>query len=271
MTIDREKLIARLREIRTSLDDGRLPTPYDLFRAVRSEGEGTGWRYEAVNLGIGTLDTILAALESRPAPTEERRPIMLEIAAADERHQTWERRWQLLMSLAYHNTRFREGDDEWRLSDFLAYAGECCGFATDTTPSRVDTEDQRFQAAITASNSFNNWPARDFRLNPLQETEREYWRPIAAALATPSRDEEGSVDREAIARIIDPKAGECADNIANGLEMFVDRKGHRYDYWKNAWAMWAKSDWSNALSKAEAILALKTSTPETQTVEGGGQ
>lgn len=61
--------------------------------------------------------------------------------------------------------------------------------------------------------------------------------------------------REAIARIIDPDAGECFDNITNGVEHMITRKGHTFDYWKNAWVMWGQFDWRKALTKADAILA----------------
>lgn len=37
------------------LRDGRLPTPHDLYRAVKNDGEGTGWRYESIGLGVDDL------------------------------------------------------------------------------------------------------------------------------------------------------------------------------------------------------------------------
>jgi hypothetical protein len=58
-----DHLLARLQEIRKGLDDGRLPKPFDLHRAVAKE-EGGGWNFEAVNLGIGTLDEIIEALSA---------------------------------------------------------------------------------------------------------------------------------------------------------------------------------------------------------------
>lgn len=68
--------------------------------------------------------------QSPPLPSgDQRRPIMLEMAAADEAHQMWERRWRALGQM-YAPARpcFVDRDGDWCLRDFLDYAGQACGF-----------------------------------------------------------------------------------------------------------------------------------------------
>lgn len=100
-------------------------------------------------------------------------------------------------------------------------------FATDTTPSR----------ATEAAQIYADFHGEDASYRPECAAK-------LAALGAPSRDEEGSVDREAVARIIAPSMWESeAESALITFGRVV------------------------SLRKADAILALKTSTPETQTVE----
>jgi hypothetical protein len=62
------------------------------------------------------------------------RPIMLEIAAADDTHQMWERRWNALKQMYAIERCFADRDGKWGLRDFLDYAGEACGFARASQP-----------------------------------------------------------------------------------------------------------------------------------------
>lgn len=175
---DRDELIARLRE-----------TPRGAAHSFPVEGPRGEPCTRVVpygNMMNEAADELerLAALESRPAPTEERaREVLAECAAPND----------------------DAGDREWR--EWLL-----------AKPARLDRVPMDGKTALAAMLRF-------------------------ATDTTPSRDEEGSVDREAIARIIAP----------------------------HVWSEFATDHDLNerhaALAKADAILALKTSTPETQIVE----
>lgn len=68
-----DNLIYRLEGAIHSLRDGRLPTPYDLYRAVKKDGDGTGWNYECIGLGLPDLEAALNRLQ-RDAPVAEKKP-----------------------------------------------------------------------------------------------------------------------------------------------------------------------------------------------------
>ncbi|WP_422057688.1 hypothetical protein [Sphingomonas sp.] len=77
------------------------------------------------------------------------------------------------------------GNSAWRIEE--AAAEEL--LALTTSPRIEQGEDERFKAAILLT-----FPDRDFDADPLQEGERGYWRPVAAALltsltASPARDQ----------------------------------------------------------------------------------
>lgn len=55
---ERDSLIKMLDDALEGLRDGRLPTPHDLHRAVKNPGLGAGWNYEALPIGLGTLQRI---------------------------------------------------------------------------------------------------------------------------------------------------------------------------------------------------------------------
>jgi hypothetical protein len=81
-----------------------------------------------------------------PAPhtalPSDQRPIMLQIAAADEAHQMWERRWRALGQMyAPQRPCFVDRDGDWCLRDFLDYAGQACGF-TGSIPAPPQATDQ---------------------------------------------------------------------------------------------------------------------------------
>lgn len=90
--------------------------------------------------------------------------------------------------------------------------------------------------------------------------------PAVTALATdttPSRDEEGSVDREAVARTIDPIAFKSHEEMIAYCLRQGDSEEMAKRYADGAYGRTV----DEAYAKADAILALKTSTPETQTVD----
>lgn len=188
--MDREELIARLREAALDIDRKR-----EAGFAVIPLRAHLGYIVEH------NLDVILAALESRPAPTEER--ILVAAKAA------------------------------WRAD-------------------MIDAADQR---GHPMHDGFDfEWGWKELATMPLSGPGFvRQWTTIAkAALATdttPSRDEEGSVDREALqiaAQCVqwDLEAVEDGGDPAMLLTML---KG----------------------SSRRLLDALKASTPETQTVEGG--
>ncbi len=165
----------------------------------------------------------LAALESRPAPTEERM-------------QAYE---LVIEYIAY------------LLSALQPFAN-----AAETADDRNAINDPKGEARAMPWNFVNSthfaeaFGAYTERLDP---DDLEVLRPVA----TPSRDEEGSVDREAIARII---AAMDAVNVTAG-------QSFRF---RNNEMGWIVPD-DEMQDLRDAILALNTSTPETQTVEGGEQ
>lgn len=64
-----DSLIYRLEGAIHFLRDGRLPTPYDLFRAVKKDGDGTGWSYECIGLGLPDLEQAHSRLLADPRRT----------------------------------------------------------------------------------------------------------------------------------------------------------------------------------------------------------
>jgi len=59
------ELHRRLADLSARLHDGRLPMPYDLYRAVKSEDE-PGWSYEPLGFGVTEIDALLACLPVDP-------------------------------------------------------------------------------------------------------------------------------------------------------------------------------------------------------------
>lgn len=64
-----DSLIYRLEGAIHFLRDGRLPTPYDLYRAVKKDGDGEGWDYECIGLGLTDLEQAHARLLADPRRT----------------------------------------------------------------------------------------------------------------------------------------------------------------------------------------------------------
>lgn len=64
-----DSLIYRLEGAIHFLRDGRLPTPYDLYRAVKKDGDGEGWNYECIGLGLTDLEQAHARLLADPRRT----------------------------------------------------------------------------------------------------------------------------------------------------------------------------------------------------------
>lgn len=99
----------------------------------------------------------------------------------------------------------------------------------------------------------------------LIERERKRWSAmLAAAPAQPSASE-----REAIARIIDPFAAECRDKIIQGVKVWEEKHGKRYEFWANRWEVNCKFGWEKALAKADRILATRPTSAgvEAATIE----
>lgn len=55
---DHSPVLGRLRNVIEKLDDGRLPTPHDLYRAVAKSDNGGGWDYECIGIGVTDLKEI---------------------------------------------------------------------------------------------------------------------------------------------------------------------------------------------------------------------
>lgn len=65
----RERVLAALE--RLSIFGDALPKPYEFYRAIKNNGEGTGWAYHAIGLGeldLKTLAEILTAWNTRSPP-----------------------------------------------------------------------------------------------------------------------------------------------------------------------------------------------------------
>lgn len=188
--MDRDELIARLRAALPLLEELETGQDCEDYAFAKAKGfQAMTYCPEAFE-ALRCIPDALAALESRPAPTEERaREVLASIVEEDDRNGCVRPISPLGKSTAYY---IRDGQG----------------------------------ARITA------------------------WQGIRAMMqfATPSRDEEGSVDREAIARIIDPDAWAYCDRLT---EMGSPTPRRRAGV-------------AESLDKADAILALKT-------VEGSGQ
>lgn len=58
--------------------------------------------------------------------------IMLEMASASDEHEMWERRWNALRQMYAIERCFADSDGRWGLRDFLDYAGQACGYSSDS-------------------------------------------------------------------------------------------------------------------------------------------
>lgn len=78
-------LLLRLKDTVDKLNDGRGPSPYDLYRAVRKqvqiEGESP-WAYECIGIGVSDLEEALHRLR---VPVEEKAPAIKPDATPGER------------------------------------------------------------------------------------------------------------------------------------------------------------------------------------------
>lgn len=85
-----DSLLLRVKNAVDSLRDGRLPAPYDLYRAVakkvlvhvENEPAPSPWTYECIGLGLSDLEEILHRLR---VPMEEKAPVAKPDATAGER------------------------------------------------------------------------------------------------------------------------------------------------------------------------------------------
>ena len=75
-----DPLRARLDHVVQTLRDGRLPAPYNLYRAVKNDEEGAGWHYEALDIGAADLHDLLYRI-STAAPVAEDPPVAESIPA----------------------------------------------------------------------------------------------------------------------------------------------------------------------------------------------
>lgn len=55
---DQSPVLRRLRNAIEKLNDGRLPAPYGLYRAVVKNENGGGWNYECVDIGVSDFEEI---------------------------------------------------------------------------------------------------------------------------------------------------------------------------------------------------------------------
>lgn len=82
---------------------------------------------------LAEMERVTTAAHARGVAEERaavpHRPIMLEMAEADERHHMWERRWKTLPDIYPIERIFADRYGRWGLRDFIAYAGEACGFS----------------------------------------------------------------------------------------------------------------------------------------------
>lgn len=215
--MDRDELIARLRREANAMENG-LNKRLRLFVRCRE---------------ADTMREAAEALESRPAPTEERAREVL----AEELE---------VRGLTEAARGVSNGSVEITV---LAYLAAVQRFASDTTPSRPDLEALKDPNAVHV-NMLRGGIARPSHAQIWHifgaGLEQDMPDDVRATLA-PSRDEEGSVDREAVLAALN--------------------KLPEPEYWDGTW--------EQAISHAQCVVldypALKTSTPETQTVEGGGQ
>lgn len=257
--MDRTELIARLRAMVS--DDGRA-----IVCAGRTSREMAA-----------DIEAAAAALESRPEEWESVRsmdesgsPESVGCIAQkwiDERAQevsrlfgperceiTQEPAKALILSVDrkpwYVATTWRDPMNFAQLVRWMATGGNpaVTAIATDTTPSRGEPTEDEIVGIINLVTELDELDALDKAVPEVQR----HVEAIIARLSAPSRDEEGSIDREAIARLglawsaIMRKFGHAFGDIDNGYYPEVDEM-------------------------RGALAALKASTPETQTVEGGGQ
>lgn len=77
-----DSLLYRLEGAIHSLRDGRLPAPYDLYRAVKKqvqiEGESP-WTYEVVGIGLSDLETAVDRLRRTPSVAEPEAPVAVKV------------------------------------------------------------------------------------------------------------------------------------------------------------------------------------------------
>ncbi len=103
-----------------------------------------------------------------------------------------------------------------------------------------------------------------FSVLPL-DTHASHWRHDADdndIIAYTPKASEVSGDREAIARIVAPETAKCLDNVKNGVTLWCEKNGVKFDYWTNSWNVNHSFRWTEALDTADAILALpELSTP----------
>ncbi len=65
--VNRTALIGRLKDCIARLEENpTLPAPYDFYYAIKNKGQGTGWRYECVGIGIQDVRDVLVALDATP-------------------------------------------------------------------------------------------------------------------------------------------------------------------------------------------------------------
>lgn len=82
-----DSLLLRLKDTVDKLNDGRGPAPYDLYRAVRKQGQiigtaGSPWTYECIGIGVSDLEDALHRLR---IPAEEKAPVVEPDATPGER------------------------------------------------------------------------------------------------------------------------------------------------------------------------------------------
>jgi hypothetical protein len=290
--MDRDELIARyvFEAMRWAAKEaGDAPTP-DWIEGGNSHAQDEARR----------AATRIAALQSRPAPTEERaREVLAEelrtqgfdaiaadvLAASNETYAVPKN--VALRAMLRFSTETQGSDAEaetyrqmHEIAAGLGYpsileALEAAPHATDTTPSRAPTEQEMRDvlASYIGSPPGDNGYATQMREGRLCTTSTYNAMRAIRHFAAPSRNEEGSVDREAIATLCE-RIGDafpaltrrgnhdqvytalaCAEAIRGNLDGFdsaVRQMGHD-----------AEEDWVHFAKVRDAILALTTSTPET--------
>jgi len=256
--MDRDELIARLRALVDADDDHIVATEEDLEwlveqllmwpRRIHPE-RTTNDRF----LRYSMAATLIAALESRPAPAEQRaRGVLAEelavefpIDAQDMRAGAEVCIWSsvVMRSMLRFATETHGGSAEaetyrqmHEIATDLGYpsileALEAAPRATDTTPSRAtEGRDETEWARLLYRAHFDgqsklvqpNWPNPDTW--DLQGAMAASYRCMARAVITtlaPSRGEEGSVDREAVledaARVADDYLPDCESGRDAGV------------------------------------------------------
>lgn len=76
------EVVRKLRVVIEGLSDGRLPAPFNLYRAVKRHGEGTGWAYEVVDLSLSDLAEFTAIVER--VAEDRRQSVQLYNGITDE-------------------------------------------------------------------------------------------------------------------------------------------------------------------------------------------